>query len=832
MAKAKKNSSKKKSKAKRVSYFKQPAEMNLRQWQINLRKQYGKEQHFTLTNEGDHPVWSDFIVGNPERNSTYRLAIRGQEIGDNFCECLDFRTNGLGTCKHIEWALHKLENTYGNKQHFRKPPPERTYSSVYLEYGETRQVRLRIGQEAAEELTDLAKNYFDEDQYLHEYAYLDFDQFLEKAKSIAPTFRCYPDVLDFVIQKRADERRSQMAAALAKKKTSLNGLIKVKLFPYQRDGILFAFQAGRCLLADEMGLGKTIQAIGTAELYRRELGISSVIIVCPTSLKYQWRAEIRKFTSSAVHVIEGPAHKRREQYKDQDNFYKILTYNVVARDYPYLNSASPDLIILDEAQRIKNWDTKIARAVKRLEAPYRMALTGTPLENKLEDLYSIVQFLDQYLLGPLYQLLSRHQAKDEHGVVKGYRRLNEIFEKLKGVMIRRRKKQVLRQLPERIDQQLLVPMTPRQMELHNSFDSDVAQLVAKWHRMGFLNEKDRQRLLSCLNLMRMSCDSTYLVDQQTRHDTKLDELFYILEERLAEPEESVVIFSQWERMTRLVAEELEEREIEFAYLHGGIPSAKRGDLLDRFRDDDNCRVFLSTDAGGVGLNLQKAALIINLDLPWNPAVLEQRIGRVFRIGQKRQVQVINLIAEGTIEHRMLYTLDFKSSLAEAVLDTAEDSVFMSDRKFKDFMENLERVKETVIPEDAPAEASSDIDLETAPVPTESEPVEQHPDPLFEPWWQEEEEEAPVARSAATNGTKESSQPKPQGSAANLLSEGVSFLSKLSQTLSDEKATRQLVNEIVEKDEKSGQTYLKIPVESSEMVQNAVKLLGGLLSRLG
>ncbi len=830
MAKGKKGSSKKKSKEKRVSYYKQPTDLNLRKWQIKLRKQYGKEQTFTLTNEGEHPVWSDFIVGNPERNSTYRVALRSKEVGDNFCECLDFRTNGLGTCKHIEWALHKLEHTYGNKQHFRKPPPGRTYSSVYLEYGESRKVRLRIGTEEAKEISRLAKSFFDEQHYLYDHAYLEFDQFLEQVRAITPSFRCYPDVLDFVIQKRADERRHRMAAELSKKKTSLDNLVKTRLFPYQRDGILFAFRAGRCLLADEMGLGKTLQAIAAAELYRRELGISSVIIVCPTSLKYQWRAEIRKFTNSSVHVIEGPAHKRKDQYKDQEHFYKILTYNVVARDYPYLNSASPDLIILDEAQRIKNWDTKIARAVKRLEAPYRLALTGTPLENKLEDLYSIVQFLDQFLLGPLYLLLSRHQAKDEHGVVRGYRNLNEIFEKLKGVMIRRRKRQVLRQIPERIDQQLLVPMTPRQMELHNSYDADVAQLVAKWHRMGFLNEKDRQRLLSCLNLMRMSCDSTYLVDQQTRHDTKIDELFYILEERLAEPGESVVIFSQWERMTRLVAEQLEEREIPFAYLHGGVPGAKRGELLDRFREDDDCRVFLSTDAGGVGLNLQKAALVINLDLPWNPAVLEQRIGRVFRIGQKRQVQVINLISEGTIEHRMLQTLDFKSSLAKAVLDTAEDSVFMSDRKFKDFMENLERVKGTIIPEEAPAEATSDEDLETAPVPAESDTPKQPDHELLEPWWQEEEEEPIV--SAQNETSRETKSPQPQGSAASLLSEGVSFLSKLSQTLSDEKATQQLVSEIVEKDEKSGKTYLKIPVESSEMVQNAVKLLGGLLSKLG
>jgi len=831
MAKTKNSSKDKKKKAKRISYHKQPEELSLRDWQIGLRRQFGQEQEFTLTNRGDHPVWSDFTVGNPGRNTIYRLALRGKEPGDNFCSCPDFRTNGLGTCKHIEWALHKLSRAYGNKQHFKKPPPEQAYSSVYLHYGEERSLRLRIGTEQAEAFKELAGAYFDEEGTLYPHAYLEIDKFLDAARRLSPDFRCYPDALEFVIQKRDDARRHLLVDRLDSDPHSLEELVKTQLFPYQREGVLFALRAGRCLLADEMGLGKTIQAIAAAELYRRELGIGSVIIVCPTSLKYQWRAEIRKFTDSSVSVIEGPMHKRQEQYDKDENFYKIITYNVVARDYAYINQSRPDLIILDEAQRIKNWDTKISQAVKRLEAPYRLALTGTPLENKLEDLYSIVQFLDQYLLGPLYLLLHRHQVKDETGAVRGYRRLDEINEKLKHVMIRRRKRDVLKQLPERIDKHLLVPMTPRQMELHNSFEADVAQLVAKWRRLGFLKEQDRQRLLSCLNLMRMSCDSTYLVDQQTRHDTKISELFYILEERLAEPEEKVVVFSQWERMTRIVSQELEEREVEFAYLHGGVPSTKRGDLLDRFRDDDNCRVFLSTDAGGLGLNLQQAALVVNLDIPWNPAVLEQRISRIFRLGQKRQVQVVNLISEGTIEHRMLSTLKFKSSLADAVLDAMEDSVFMSDRKFRDFMENLEKVAAPAEPAEALAEVGSDTDLEV-PQSAPAAAPEEIPSPSED--WQEEEpapkEEKPAPATRQPKGEPLAATAGGNG-ARELVSQGVSFLGRLAQTLSDEQATRQLVNEITEKDEATGQTYLKIPVESADMVQNAVKLLGGLLGRL-
>ena len=837
---AKKRKKKKSPKAKKISYYKKPADLNLREWQIGLRKQFALKQEFELTNEGDHRVWSDFIIHNAERNSNYRLALRGEEVGSNFCSCPDFRVSGLGTCKHIEWALHKLANTYGNKQYFRKPPPELAHSSVYLHYGDTRTLRLRIGTENREAFETLAASFFDKEGTMYPHAILDFDRFLAKAKNINPEFRCYPDALDFVIQKRADARRAEKASTLAIDLDSLNGLIKTELYPYQREGVLFALQAGRGLLADEMGLGKTIQAIAAAELYKREYSIGSVYIICPTSLKYQWRAEIKKFTDSSVKVIEGPIHKRREQYESDDSFYKILTYNVVARDYHFINAARPDYVILDEAQRIKNWDTKISRAVKRLEAPYRLALTGTPLENKLEDLYSIVQFLDQFLLGPLYLLLSRHQAKDEHGVVRGYRHLNEIYEKLRGTMLRRRKKDVKMQMPQRVDQNLLVPMTERQMELHQSYESDVAQLVAKWRRLGFLMEKDRLRLMSCLSLMRMSCDSTYLVDQKVRSDTKIDELFYILEEKLAEPGESVVIFSQWERMTRIIAKELEARDISYAYLHGGVPSAKRGELLDRFREDDNCRIFLSTDAGGVGLNLQKASLVVNCDLPWNPAVLEQRIGRVYRLGQQRNVQVVNLISQGTIEHRMLSKLKFKSSLAEAVLDATEDSVFMSDRKFRDFMEELEKVSVTETEQGIPAEASEVADLEKAPASADPSGATPPPDSILEEWWEDDDAPEPGIPQTPSGGKSKAgprSKKQPSGisgppdAAGELVSQGINFLSRLSQTLSSETATKQLVNEIVQKDEKSGETYLKIPVESEEVVHNTMKLLGGLFGTL-
>ncbi|MEL6969946.1 MAG: DEAD/DEAH box helicase [Bacteroidota bacterium] len=814
-------------KTKKVSYNRQPEELSLREWQIALRKQYGQAQDFSLKNLGNHPVWSDFIISNPDQTTNYRVAIRGQNVGDNFCQCYDFKVSGLGTCKHIEWTLHKLFHTYGNKQHFRKPVPLRTYSSVYLHYGEARTIRLRIGTEKREEFTELATDYFTEAGVLRAEKLLRFEHFLQEAAKLSDTFRCYPDALAWIIEQRENQRRYQRIDRLTKDPTSLHGLIKATLYPYQREGVLFATRAGRCLIADEMGLGKTIQALATAELYQREYGIQSVYIICPTSLKYQWKAEIQKFTDSPVQVIEGPQKRRYQQYSDTTSFYKILTYNVVARDLEYLNQYRADLIILDEAQRIKNWNTKISRAVKRLQAPFRLALTGTPLENKLEDLYSITQFLDQYLLGPLYLLLYRHQVKEENGIIIGYRNLDQISAKLQHTMIRRRKKDVLRQLPQRVDKHLFVPMTPQQRSMHSGYEFDVAQIVAKWRRQNFLTEQDRLRLMGCLQLMRMSCNSTYLVDQATRHETKTEELFYILEEYLAEPNTAAVIFSQWSRMTHLVAEELENRGIPYAHLHGGVPSAKRGELLDRFREDDACRIFLSTDAGGLGLNLQKASLVINLDLPWNPAVLEQRIARAYRMGQKRGVQVINLVAESTIEHKMLYTLDFKSALAEAVLDATETDVFMNRKRFEEFMERLEKVTDRELPTSTPMVPEMEEDnLEQSPDVASIEAA----DSLTEAWWENDEDTDQVSdapEASITNQADSSAVPQ----VSELLQNGFQFFAQLTQTLSDPKASQQLVNSLVKKDENSGETYLRIPVKDEAIVQNTLHMLSDLLNKL-
>jgi SNF2 family DNA or RNA helicase len=697
---------------------------------------------------------------------------------------------------------------------------------------------LRIGTDKEDDFKEWARKYFDSNYYLLPAAYFHIDTLLHEAQTINPSFRCYPDAMDLIIERRSENSRH----ALLKKEGEgfLAGLSKVNLFPYQKEGVLYAFKAGRCILADDMGLGKTIQAIVWASLMQKNFNAAKVVIICPTSLKYQWKTEIEKFTESSVRVVEGNQLARKAIYTHDESYFKVISYHVAGNDAKFINEMQPDIVILDEAQRIKNWKAKISQNIKRLRSPYALILTGTPVENNIEELYSLVQYINPYLLGSLHHFLSGHQLKDDAGMVVGYKGLNDIGQQLSGIMLRRTKKEVLKQLPARMDKNLFVPLTEEQRALHSEYYDTVSRLVFKWRKTGFLSEKERQILLNCLNMMRMVCDTTFIIDQTTNHQTKLDELFNILDELFINPDEKVVIFSQWERMTRLIANGLNDRNVKFENLHGSIASKNREALFTNFNTDPECRVFLSTDAGGVGLNLQAASNLINMDIPWNPAILEQRIGRIYRMGQKRNVSITNIIAQDSIEHGILSKLKFKTAIAEGILDHGEDSIFAGDDKFKKFMELVESITTTDTPtgtgyfdSDEREEISGLFVAEGGEIIT---------DPSYEdlfadaPPLPEIKGEAPTLESLyeetiqqPDNNTVAGSEkniPKP----AELIENGMSFLSQLMNTLSDPAATKELTESLTEKDEKTGQSYLKIPIQNTDVVSNALTFLAGLFSK--
>jgi superfamily II DNA or RNA helicase len=676
----------------KTPYTHKPEDMSLEQWQIALRREYGLAQKLKMENIGDDPVFSEFAVTNPISRKKYRVVIRGGAPGHNYCSCPDFSVNTLGTCKHIEFVLAKIMKKRATRallQAGYHPP----FAEIHLKYGSKREVRFQPGVRSSAELIRQAGRYFDGNDVLRPEVFAKLDAFRKIAEGMGEEVRCYKDAQNFIGEAM---ERAGLLEKIDKffpggdQDPAFEKLLRVFLFPYQRTGALFAAKTGRCLIADEMGLGKTIQAIAAAEILARAAGIRRVLVVAPSSLKHQWQQEIEKFSGRSALIIQGTFRSRAAGYA-ADSFFKITNYDVIPPDMQLISSWSPDLIVLDEAQRIKNWKTKTAQSVKQLRSQYAMVLTGTPLENRLEELHSIVQFVDFFHLGPLFRFLNTHQQVDEHGKVTGYRNLSVISESLESILLRRTKAEVLSQLPERLEKKIFIEMTELQWRHHQGCQKAVAEIVAKWRRLRFLSEKDKHRLMCALQEMRMVCNSTYLVDPETDVGNKIPEVAALLDEVLERPEEKIVIFSQWLRSHELLIRHLEKRGFAYSFFHGDVSLKRRHALVQRFKEDPACRLFLATDAGGVGLNLQNASVVINVDQPWNPAVLEQRIGRVHRFGQQRTVRVIHFIAQNTIEHNMLSRLAFKKELFKGVLDGGQDEVSFGGTRLNQFMESVEKI---------------------------------------------------------------------------------------------------------------------------------------------
>lgn len=879
----------------KINNMQKPAGMKLEEWQIALRKLQAEKETFAIRMVDEQYAPGEFRVVNAATRSEYKVVYRGKDSQWNYCSCYDFKTSQLGTCKHMEAV--KL---WVRKKRKKVQVAEPDYSSVYIDYKGPRRVKIRIGDHGREMLERLAKDYFDELGVLREDAYARFDVFVQAAKAIAPDFRCYDDALDYVLERRDRIKRCRL---LEEKYTDeyLDQMLTVPLYPYQKEGTRFAVRAGKAIIADEMGLGKTLQAIASAEVYLREGMAEQVLVVCPTSLKYQWKREIERFTGGdrvessgkgvedgltipKVVVVEGTPAKRDKLYKAPAP-YKIVSYHTMSNDVRHLGKLDTDVLIMDEIQRLKNWDTLISRAARKIASRYAVLLSGTPMENKLEELYANMELVDQFCLGPYYQFRDQHiLLHPETGGIMGYKDLNAIGEAVSNRLLRRTKKGVRLQLPKRSDQFVLVPMTQRQDDLHSEFKWDLLVILNKYRKYHYMTEQDRLRVLKLLGQMRMVADSTFILEQNltTRSDVKIAEVMNLLDNVLESGDEKVVVFSEWERMTRLVAMELDKRGISYEYLNGRVPSKRRGELVDDFTTLPESRVFLSTDAGSTGLNLQVASTLINMDLPWNPAVLEQRIARIFRLGQEKPVQIINLVSKGSIEEGMINKLRFKKSMFEGVLDGGADTVFVDESKFKKLMDDLAVVMEAT--PDAPeveyvdeeveqeqkgktsVEASLDEALADASEADDESSVDQKSSVDYGPSAEYEssadyeslathqssegqlpsadhgaiaDQEPPANHdpsqgqtpTKAQDGTQERpsshhASPHPQ----QLVSQGVSFFSGLAETLKSAEATQQLVDSIVETDKETGEAHLKIPVGSKDTVMQMLTLFGKLMNK--
>lgn len=650
------------------------------------REERARTEKMQLKSMNAEEIWTDYTVTNAASGKTYRVALRGWEHGESYCSCPDFSKNTLGTCKHVIHTLDKMRRRFPASK--RNKPYERKDISVHLVYGEDLELRLS----APDKLDDTAALIVKPLKNKPATDISDLLQRIRKLESQGIPVTVYPDAEEFIQQRLFHERIETLVAEIRsdpQKHPLRTSLLKTELLPYQLDGIAFAAGVGRAVLADDMGLGKTIQGIGVAELLAKEAGISKVLVVCPASVKSQWRSEILKFSERSTQIVLGSAEERVYQYVNEC-FFTICNYEQVLRDFTGIEEVKWDFIILDEGQRIKNWEAKTSRIIKSLRSPFALVLSGTPLENRLDDLYSVVEFIDDRRLGPAFRFFNRHRVVDEKGKVLGYKNLEQLRETLKPVLLRRTRGLVMKDLPPRTTEIVRIPPTAEQRDIQRG----QMQIINSIVRKAYISEMDLLRLQKALLISRMNANSTFLVDKQPPgYSTKLGRLAELFEELAAEEDRKVVLFSEWTTMLGLIEELLEAQGINYVRLDGSVPQKKRQQLVHEFQCNPDCMFFIATNAGATGLNLQAANTVINVDLPWNPAVLEQRIARAHRMGQKNPVQVFVMITENTIEEKLLSSLSAKHELALAALDMDSE---VDEVEMASGMEELKRRLEVLL----------------------------------------------------------------------------------------------------------------------------------------
>ncbi len=509
--------------------------------------------------------------------------------------------------------------------------------------------------------------------------------------------------------------------------------LKRSLYPYQRDGVERFLMAGRLLLADDMGLGKTAQAIASCDILRRTGRVRRGVIIAPASLKPQWAREWNLFSDVPVHVVEGSPSERQAAYKSRKEGFLIINYEQLLRDLDTVRQWDPELVVLDEAQRIKNWATKTALSVKGLKPLYRLVLTGTPMENRIDELASIVEWVDDMALEPKWRLGAFHSVRaDGRREVTGARNLDTIRDRLRHCMTRRIRQEVLDQLPPRTDTRVPVEMTPAQIDEHDSLLQPILVLVQKSLKRP-LTQAEFLRLMQLLTTQRIISNGLAQLQFETIWPSlrggapeenvlqglsapKLIELRQLIRQIVLDQGRKIVLFSQWRRMLTLAqwatSDLLGGNGLRSGFFTGQEGQKRRTQNIVEFHDDPDFRILFTSDAGGVGLNLQRAAnCVINLELPWNPAVLEQRIGRIYRLGQTQPIDVYNLVCEYGIEARIAALVASKQAFFKGLFDGDSDAVQFE--QASNFMARVQKLYEPAALEAAAAtgnEADADPDL--------------------------------------------------------------------------------------------------------------------------
>ena len=448
---------------------------------------------------------------------------------------------------------------------------------------------------------------------------------------------------------------------------------------YQVLGVKWLYTIYKCgfggILADEMGLGKSLQTIYFLRRILEEKKDAQCLIVCPTSLVYNWESEFLKFAPEiSFHVFAEGKDKRREVLATYSGSVLITSYGLLREDLEFYNNKHFEVMVIDEAQNIKNPTAHLTKAVKKIESGSRFALTGTPIENSIVELWSIFDFIMPGFLSSLVKFQTKYKIKEMDEDTKEL--LHSLKEQVKPFILRRKKKEVIQDLPEKLENTIYIDLNESQKKIYaaevKKANEEMNSLVANG---GFA--KNKMIILSLLTRLRQICISPEIL-LQNYHDgsSKLENLLKVIKE-LVENDHKILLFTSFKTALNLVKDMLEKENISNYTIAGDVSSLKRKMLVDAFNKDDTKVFLIMLKSGGTGLNLTSADVVIHLDLWWNPQAENQATDRTHRIGQTKNVSVIKLVCKGTIEEKILELQEKKKLLSDTIIDSEfDDSTYL------------------------------------------------------------------------------------------------------------------------------------------------------------
>lgn len=496
--------------------------------------------------------------------------------------------------------------------------------------------------------------------------------------------------IKFSMSDKLKKIQSQMLGSAPVKTGPVPKEVKASLRDYQKEGIDWLHRLRNMhlsgILADDMGLGKTLQAITAISQYKKTEPDAVSIVVCPTSLIYNWYEEFGKFNPKLkVLPIEGTPPQRKKLIDTISGYDVVVTsYSLLQKDIEHYKKTTFGYAILDEAQHIKNRGTRNAKSTKQLQAKHRLILTGTPIENALDELWSLFDFLMPGLLSSYDRFVEKYvRVPQQNGVST----MENLRRKVSPFILRRMKKDVLSELPPVSEIVYHCHMTDLQKELYRSYASSAREELSQLVRKEGFDKVQIQVLATLTRLKQICCHpAIFAKDRPEVGDSAKYEMLMELLQNLSEGNHKTVIFSQYTRMLGILRDDLQRQGVKFCYLDGS--SKNRMDIVREFNDNDQIMIFLvSLKAGGTGLNLTSADTVIHYDMWWNPAVQSQATDRVHRLGQNKSVSSYKLVTAGTIEEKILELQNRKKGLVKKVISS--DDEVMSKLTWEEVLELLQ-----------------------------------------------------------------------------------------------------------------------------------------------